>query len=411
MKPSRIQINSVRGLRFGPLRPYGQPYITLVQDQGYKLETVRRDLQVIARFNGWLLRTGRKLRDVNEEVAARFLKWHLRRRKRSCGELAILQRFLDVLRKAGMVPPAKAIPLSPAQRLAACYQRYLLEERGCSDQTIGNYTPHVARFLCKYFGAGPINFTELHAREVTGFVRDNGRTQSPQHTKQVVTALRSFLRYLHYTGRIQRDLASTVPSVAHWRLTGLPKHLSPQDVQRVLDHCDQSSAVGQRNYAILLLLARLGLRGGEVIALRLEDIDWDKGNLMIRSRKGRGMAHLPLPTDVGKAIARYLQESRPACACRNVFIRALAPHQALSNSAVISCLVLYALKKAGVFSQRKGAHLFRHSLATTMLSRGASLDEIGQVLRHQDPDSTAIYAKVELKALRQLALPWPGGAR
>jgi integrase len=179
----------------------------------------------------------------------------------------------------------------------------------------------------------------------------------------------------------------------------------------VLESCEQSSAVGRRNHAILLLLARLGLRAGETVALRLEDIDWDNAHLLIRSKKGRGLARLPLPADVGQAIVRYLKEGRPCCACRNVFVRADAPHVPLSASAVISRIVREAIEKAGVSAPRTGAHVFRHSLATAMLGRGASLEEIGQVLRHQDPDTTAIYAKVELEALRPLALPWPGGVR
>jgi integrase len=216
---------------------------------------------------------------------------------------------------------------------------------------------------------------------------------------------------MHYRGHITSDLAHAVPVVAHWRMTDLPKHLPTEAVQKVLASCDQTSAVGRRNYAILLLLARLGLRGGEIIALQLEDIDWENAQLTVRSKKGRGWARLPLPKDVGKAIARYLQVDRPHCSCRNVFVRMVAPYERLSNSPVISVLVRNALKDAGVESVRKGAHLFRHSLATEMLRQGASLDEIGQVLRHKDPDTTAIYAKVDLDALRRLAVAWPGGVQ
>ena len=169
--------------------------------------------------------------------------------------------------------------------------------------------------------------------------------------------------------------------------------------------------MGRRNHAILLLLARLGLRAGEIIALQLDDIDWENAQLTVRSKKGRGWARLPLPADVGKAMARYLQTDRPQCSCRNVFVRMVAPYERLSNSPVISVMTRNALKQAGVESARKGAHLFRHSLATEMLRQGASLDEIGQVLRHKDPDTTAIYAKVDLDALRRLAVAWPGGVQ
>jgi integrase/recombinase XerD len=167
-------------------------------------------------------------------------------------------------------------------------------------------------------------------------------------------------------------------------MSGPPKHLRSEAVQRVLSACDRSTVKGKRDYAILVLLARLGLRGGEIVALQLDDIDWANGELVVRSKKGDGWARLPLPMDVGRALERYLM-IRPPSPYRNVF--------------------------AGVKSARTGAHIFRHSLATEMLRRGASLAEIGRVLRHRDPDSTAIYASVDLEALRELALPWPGGAR
>jgi len=181
-------------------------------------------------------------------------------------------------------------------------------------------------------------------------------------------------------------------------------------VQKVLHDCDRRTGIGRRNYAILLLLARLGLRAGEVVALNLEDIDWDNGHITVRAKGGR-WSQLPLPADVGKAIALYLRQDRPHVSCRRVFLRHRAPTVGFANSIAISSLVMSALKRAGVESARKGAHLFRHGLATDMLRHGASLDEIGDLLRHKSPNTTAIYAKVDLVALRSLALPWPGGAR
>jgi integrase len=219
------------------------------------------------------------------------------------------------------------------------------------------------------------------------------------------------LRFLHYRGHLTTDLAAAVPAVAHWRMTGLPKYLSSESVQKVLDSCDQATAFGRRNYAILLLLARLGLRGGEIVNLQLEDLDWETSRLIIRSKKGSGWTRLPMPSDVGKAVARYLRFDRPRCSSRNVFVRMTAPYQHLSTSTVIAGLTRDALKQAGVECPRTGAHVFRHSLATEMLRQGASLEEIGQVLRHKNPDTTAIYAKVDLDALRRLAIVWPGGVQ
>jgi len=221
--------------------------------------------------------------------------------------------------------------------------------------------------------------------------------------------MRIFLRYLNYKGLTDTDLSIAVPSVARWSLSTLPKHLPAVQVRQMLRHCDRSTPVGRRNYAILLLLARLGLRAGEVARLSLEDIDWENGLITVCG-KGK-WAQLPMPADVTRAVARYVRRDRPRCKCRRLFIRDCAPIGGFCAGHAISSIVRRALAKAGVQSDRKGAHLLRHSLATDMLRKGASLDEIGEVLRHRSPDTTAIYAKVALDALRTLALPWPGGVR
>jgi len=222
------------------------------------------------------------------------------------------------------------------------------------------------------------------------------------------TALRTFLRYLQLRGDIAIDLAVCVPSVANWRLSTLPKFLQPHQVQSVLDQCDRQTHRGQRDYAILLLLARLGVRACEVVTLTLDDINWNAAELTIQG-KGARRAKLPLPHDVGEALARYLKQGRPSCSSRRVFIRLRAPLQGFANSIAISTIVARALKKAGVDSPCTGAHLFRHTLATQMLHQGASLEEISQLLRHQSFNTTTLYAKVDLTALRPIAQPWPGG--
>jgi integrase len=226
----------------------------------------------------------------------------------------------------------------------------------------------------------------------------------------MVSALRSFFRFAQLQGVIKLDLAALVPSVPSWEISGPPKHLRSEAVQRVLSACDKSTVRGKRDYAILLLLARLGLRAGEIVALQFDDIDWANGELVVRSKKGDGWARLPLLMDIGQALERYLMV-RPPSPYRNVFVRGYAPYTPFVASGPVSVLVRKAIERAGVKSARTGAHVFRHSLATEMLRRGASLAEIGRVLRHRAPDSTAIYARVNLEALRELALPWPGGAR
>jgi len=203
-------------------------------------------------------------------------------------------------------------------------------------------------------------------------------------------------------------LASALFGVAHWRLSHLPKSLPPDQVERLLRCCDRSTASGQRDYAILLLLARLGLRGGEVLAMTLDDLDWERGEILIRG-KGQRLEQLPLPKEVGTALVHYLRRVRPTCSTRKVFIRLKAPRRGLRQTS-ICCVVRRALQRAGLNPDFKGAHLLRHSLATKMLRRGASLGEIGQLLRHRQPTTTQIYAKVDIKALRAIGLPWMGGA-
>jgi site-specific recombinase XerD len=214
---------------------------------------------------------------------------------------------------------------------------------------------------------------------------------------------------LQHRGEITIDLAACVPAVASWAFSALPKFLLPEQVEQVLDHCDRAGIAGRRNYAILLLLARLGLRAGEVVALTLEDIDWEYGRVRIRGKGGRWTL-LPVPADVGRAICEYLTAGRPHCTDRHVFIRLHAPVRGLADSTSISGLVKRSLLHAGIDSPHKGAHVFRHSLATQMLKHGGSLREIGEVLRHRNPDTTQIYAKVDISALQGVALPWPGGA-
>jgi site-specific recombinase XerD len=227
----------------------------------------------------------------------------------------------------------------------------------------------------------------------------------------MVGALRSFFRFLRWRGDIVIDLASTVPRVADWRLSSLPKSLPAGEVERLIMSCRQATVTGQRDYTVLLLLARLGLRAGEVVALTLDDIDWDAGELKVRGKGGRE-DRLPIPRDVGRAMTVYLRHGRPRdCTTRRFFVRRKAPLRGFASSVAVCTIVRRALERAGIASPRKGAHLLRHSLATEMLRKGAPLAEIGEVLRHRLVDTTAIYAKVDLVALRALAPPWPAGGQ
>jgi site-specific recombinase XerD len=393
----------------GPLLPYFNLYVRQRKEQGYAVGSLYEQVHILKACDRWLKRTNRDVRDLNESVARECLRRVIRGGYGKNAGASTLRRLLAMLRRIGVTPEAKAPYPSPCERLTRAYERFLLEDRNLAPQTVVPRRLTAGRFLSEKFGGGPLNLSKLRAPDITMFVQRHAHDHGPVYARHLTTGMRQFLLYLHYKGLTDTDLSLAVPAVARWSLSTLPKHLPAAQVRRVLHHCDRSTPLGRRNYAILLLLARLGLRAGEVVSLNLEDIDWENGVITVCGKGSWGQ--LPLPADVARAIAQYLCRDRPRGACRRVFIGHRAPIGGIHTAGAIATIVSRALKKAGVESARKGAHLLRHSLATDMLRRGASLDEIGEVLRHKSPDTTAVYAKVDLNSLRALALPWPGGAR
>ena len=403
-----IDPNLLDRLRVGPLASYLDAYLKLIEQEGFLPSSVSMQMYAIARFSNWLQTWQVDLHELDEAAVERFLQRDPGMRR--SGEPAPLRRFLAMLREIGVTVAKVPEPSNGQQRFINEYRRYLLQERGLAETSLLNYVPFAEQLLSNRFGQADMDLSELKATDVTKFMQGRAHQLSPGQAKLLVTALRSFLRYLRYQGEISVDLAGCVPPVAVWSLSTVPKFLPAGTVQRVLDRCERDTADGKRNYAVLLLLARLGLRACEIVALSLDDIDWDDGRLTIRCKCGR-WAQLPMPADVGEAIAIYLRSGRPRCVCRHVFLRHRAPIRGFANSSTVSTIVMRALVLAGIDSVRKGAHLFRHTLATDLLRQGASLDEIGELLRHRSPNTTALYAKVDLNSLRTLALPWPGGVR
>jgi site-specific recombinase XerD len=395
----------------GPLDCYIDLFAQRLSEQQFSSQSVRAQVLQVANLSRWL--HARKLKA--EELTVTAIDAHCCEQRPGLplrqGHRAALHRLLGILRERGVCPEDVApSALGPRQRVEEDFKRFLAVERGLSPATLVNYVPFISQLLMERFGRGPIRLARLRATDIIGFVQRHAHDFCPGRTKLMLTALRSFLRHLQLRGDIGAELAACVPCVPRWTLTEVPKFLPPGAVQQVLTHCDRRSATGMRDYAILLLLARLGLRAGEVVSLTLDDIDWRAGQLTLHC-KGRRSAQVPLIAEVGDALARYVQHGRPRCATRRVFIRGHAPRVSFANSSAICCIVERALARAGVQSARKGSHLFRHTLATQMLRHGASLGEIGQVLRHRHPDTTLIYAKVDLRALRTLAIAWPGGVR
>jgi site-specific recombinase XerD len=397
-----------------PLGAYLNPYADVLAQRGYARHSIRNHIVVIADFNRWLHRRHIELRSLNSKAVDQFVQHHQRRTGICRGDRGILNKFLAMLGHTRVVDcqdfNQRLTAPSPRQDIADEFRRYLLEERGLSEATLRYYISFIEQFLSERFRNQALNLSALRAADVIGFVRHHVHQLSSGRAKLLVTALRSFCRFLRGRGEIALNLADCVPTVPNWSKATLPKFLPPGTVQRVLSHCDHKTPLGRRDYAILLLLARLGLRAGEVLALKLEDIDWEAGQMTVHGKGGRS-AQMPLPADVGEAIAAYLQRGRPQCSSRRIFIRAKAPLGGFASSAAICCIVMQALERAGVESPRKGAHLFRHTLACDLLRQGCSLDEIGELLRHQSPNTTEIYAKVDLTALRSVAQPWPGGSR
>jgi site-specific recombinase XerD len=403
--------STIERLRQGPLDKYLDAYTSVVAEQGYAPNSIRSQIVVIADLSQWLQQKRIAVPSLDSNILDRFLKRRARQGGTRRGDERALNRLLALLRQRGIVKPDREQTVeSPRQRVINGFQHYLLQERRLSPATPHNYLPVIDQFLSERFPHKALNLSAIRAADVTDFVRRHAHQLSPGRAALMVTALRSFFRYLLHRGDVATDLAACVPTVPKWKFSVIPRFLSADSVQRVLDSCDRQTSIGRRNYAILLLLARLGLRAGEVVGLNLEDINWKEGQIAIRGKGGKSVL-MPLPVDVGEAIVTYLRRDRARCSVRRVFIRHRAPLVGFQNSLAICSLVMRALREAGVESAHTGAHVFRHSLATNLLQEGCSLDEIGELLRHQSPDTTAIYAKVDLVALRTLALPWPGGGR
>lgn len=394
----------------GPLASHIEGFAAQLSRKGYTQNTVLSKYELLTSLSLWLERRCLSLVALDEGGLKQFLADRRRQGKARRGDPTTGQQILEYLRDHDEIAPAPhRIDRAPAACLTRDFEAFLRSERGLATSTVVSYLPVVRRFLDELFGRKALRLEQLRPRDLHGFVLREIQRVSRSHAKGVVTALRSFLRFVLQRGAIQSDLADTLPGVATWRLSHLPKSLPPEQVERLLACCDRTSPPGKRDHAILLLLARLGLRGGEVVAMTLEDLDWERGEIVVRG-KGQRLERLPLPADVGAALARYLCDVRPACETRRVFIRMLAPQQGLAGPTAVCCIVRRALRRAGLDPEFKGAHLLRHSLATDLLRRGASLGEIGQLLRHRQPTTTQIYAKVDIAALRGIAQPWPRGA-
>jgi site-specific recombinase XerD len=401
-EPSQVRVSD-------PLAVFVSGFAGELAQQGYTPNSRCFQLRLLAHLSHWLLDQGLNARDLRATEVDRYLCARRAAGYRSLLSIKALRAILDYLRGLGVAPsPVEVVVTDPVDVVLERYRRYLTVERGLVCATADGYVRAVRPFLNGRVSPDgrSLDLEHLAASDVVSFVVAHCH-QHRSKAKLVPKALRSLLRFLHFDGVIEPSLVSVVPSVAGWRMSGIPKALESDQIRRLLAACNDSTRSGCRDIAILIMLVRLGLRAIEVARLRLDDIDWRAGEIVVHG-KGNCIERLPLPSDVGEAVAAYLQRGRPASAQgRTVFVRIKAPHRAMGSQAV-SSVVAQAAQQAGL--GRIYAHRLRHTAATQMLRAGASLPEVGQLLRHRCVETTAIYAKVNHEALRTIARRWPGDA-
>lgn len=384
-------------------------FVGYLTKAGFAPLSIRQYLGGPIHFGRWASRGDLDLARLRQDDLDRF-RLHLRRcrcrprhKARACGRSEIVMVavvwFVEYLRHLGITKPAPVLALPP---IVPEFEAWMRGHRGSADRTLADYRRHLLQFV----EVTPIE--RLDAAVLRAYVVTRSKEMTGPQMLVVVRALRMFVRFLVVTGRCPSHLDRAVPSVPNWRLATLPRYLPTDDVERVIASCDPSTPLGRRDRAVLLLLARLGVRAGDVRHLRKTDLDWGTARVKFVG-KARRPVWLPLPQDVGDAILAYLSKGRPACSVPEVFVCAKAPHRPLSATS-IGGIAHRAIDRAGVTSPVKGAHVFRHSAATTLVRSGATLDDIGILLRHTSRDSTAIYAKVDLPALSLVAQPWPESA-
>ena len=400
-----------RRLRSGPYGQFVERYAARLVEDGLVRHGTWRSFNLVSGLLSWIASRRGALADLDEGSVEQYLRHRAGKQSIQPGDRSALKRWLSVLREEGAIAPAVLPPLTPHDRIFNEFDAYLRTQRGLAPKSIVRHLPVIRRFLLEVCPAGDDDLGKINQEKVIRYIERHAGDWSPSTGKGMCWSVRAFLRYLHHQGLNPHALADCVPSMRRWKLASLPTFLPAAQVQRVLDGCDRATPMGRRDYAILLMLAKLGLRADEVATLTLDDIDWRASEMLVRA-KGRQRARMPIPPDVGAAIVAYLRNGRPKSSCRRLFIRTLAPYVGFASGCAITMIAKTALDRVGIEGcAHRGAHIFRHSLATELLRSGATLTEIGQLLRHLSHDTTRIYAKVDIEALRTLSLPWPGGAQ
>jgi integrase/recombinase XerD len=394
----------------GPLYPFATGFLALLLERGYEWTAIHARMRLMAELSAWIAARGVGSRQLTEVLVAEFLEAARvsERGKQWCSPTSERQ-LVAYLRDVGLLPvPEVAMVSDPVERLVGEFVEYLVRERGLTDasHTVWEYRRTARLFLAGRLDPAGGGLERVTAADVTGLVLAECRYRSRRMSVALVSTLRGLLRFLFLEGLTPVDLTDAVPKVASWRCASLPKALPARHVACLLASCDQTSAVGRRDFAILTMLSRLGLRACEVARLELEDIDWRAGELIVRG-KGDRHERLPLPADVGQALVDYLRHGRPDWEDPHVFLTARAPFRPLTGGAgAIGQVVRCACLRSGLAPV--GVHSLRHTVATEVLRAGAPLEEIASLLRHRRHATTVVYAKVDWERLRELARPWPG---
>jgi len=393
----------VQSLREGPCGPLLEGFAKELCQAGYVEIIVRRHIQAAERLIYWTDRKSIPIANLTEKFLEHFDR-HLCSRYGHAHRMDLLngaRLFLRHLRGAGVIAAAvKSSDQDPI--LLTSFRQWMRQQRGTCDPTLYIYSIQI-RELLRRLGTDPGRF---NAKGLRQFVLEKSQQCGWATAKTCTTALRMFLRFLIAEGKCVAELIGAIPVLAHWRLSSLPRYLQPEEVERTISSCG-TTPVGRRDHAIILLLARLGLRAGDIVQLRLGDIDWEGAGIQV-SGKVHCQTRLPLTQEIGDAVVTYLKDGRPRTDTDVLFIRARAPFRAFASHCAISVIVAKAMKRAGVTCQSRGAaHVLRHSVATSMLRQGASLQDIATILRHRSIETTQIYAKVDVAMLRQIAQPWP----
>jgi len=392
----------------GPAGPYLDEFTHWLEQRAYRHESIRRRLQGAAQFITWAQTSGCDLQSLSPATLENF-RCHLSKHRQlvlSQGQHSVCwlgaQLFFEFLQTQQIIASADTTPEARSPELLREFEQWMHRHRGVQFATLRNYRPHVMALLTD-LGMSPERF---EAAQLRTHILAYAQSRSTTLVKTRVTATRMFLRFLTATGCCQLGLEAAIPAIAQWRLSTLPRYLTPENMERVIAACKSATSRDIRDKAIVLLLARLGLRAGDVANLQLEDIDWPQGTFRVMG-KSRREAKLPLPQDVGDAILHYLQMARPSVQSPHVFLTVIAPWEPITRF-VVKHAAAQAIKRAGVDAPSFGAHVLRHSAATGLLRQGASLQVIGEVLRHRSVETTAHYAKVDTGLLQEVTVPWPG---